>query len=82
VARIANPWKYATRNTQYEKQRVAKLNNKQKHRKNSAFTACTAGTSLLETLTDAAEVAAWTATMLLSTARSSFDEFQNARKCG
>ena len=48
----------------------------------TAFTACTAGISLLETMTDAAEIAAQLATILLSTARSSFDEFQNARKCG
>ncbi|HEY1490161.1 MAG TPA: hypothetical protein VGF90_03900 [Verrucomicrobiae bacterium] len=58
------------------------MSDKKKHRKNGAFTACTARISLLETLTDAAEIAAWTATMMLSTARSSFEEFQNARKCG
>jgi UDP-N-acetylmuramoylalanine-D-glutamate ligase len=61
---------------------LQKLNDKKKHSVNGAFTACTAGTSLLETVTDAAEIAAQTATILLSTARSSFDEFQNARKCG
>ena len=49
---------------------------------NGAFTACTAGISLLETVTDAAEVAAQVAVILLSTARSSFDELQNARNCG
>ena len=49
---------------------------------NGAFTACTAGISLLETVTDAAEIAAHFATIMLSTARSSFDEFQNARNCG
>jgi len=65
-----------------KKNTLQKLNDKQKHRENSAFTACTAGTSLLETVTDAAEIAARMATIMLSTARSSFDEFQNARKCG
>ena len=49
---------------------------------NGAFTACTARISLLETVTDAADIGARLATILLSTARSSFDEFQNARKCG
>jgi len=61
---------------------LQKLNDKKKHIENGAFTACTAGISLLETMTDAAEIAAQRATILLSTARSSFDEFQNARKCG
>jgi hypothetical protein len=61
---------------------LQKLKNKKKHSVNGAFTACTAGISLLETMTDAAEIAAQLATILLSTARSSFDELQNARKCG
>jgi len=61
---------------------LQKLNDKKKDRENGAFTACTAGISLLETVTDAAEIAARMATIMLSTARSSFDEFQNARKCG
>jgi UDP-N-acetylmuramoylalanine-D-glutamate ligase len=61
---------------------LQKLKHKQKHRANGAFTACTAGISLLETVTDAAEIAAKLAKILLSTARSSFDELQNARKCG
>ena len=39
-------------------------------------------TSLLKTVTDAAEIVARMAAMMLSTARSSFDEFQNARQCG
>jgi hypothetical protein len=65
-----------------KKSTLQKLNGQKKHRKNGVFTACTAVISLLETLTDAAEIAAWTATMMLSTARSSFDELQNARKCG
>jgi len=58
------------------------LNDKKKVRENGAFTACAAGISLLETMTDAAEIAARMATIMLSTARSSFDELQNARKCG
>src|SRR6185437_3097595 len=61
---------------------LQKLHNKKKDKENSAFTACTAGISLLETVTDAAEIAARLATIMLSTARSSFDELQNARKCG
>jgi len=61
---------------------MQKLNDKKKHRLNGAFTACAAGTSLLETMTDAAEIAAQVATVMLSTARSSFDEIQNARKRG
>jgi len=61
---------------------LQKLNSKKKHRENIAFTACTAVTSLLETVTDAAEIAARMAVIMLSTARSSFDEFQNARNSG
>jgi UDP-N-acetylmuramoylalanine-D-glutamate ligase len=61
---------------------LQKLNDKKKDRENGAFTACAAGISLLETMTDAAEIAARMATIMLSTARSSFDELQNARKCG
>jgi hypothetical protein len=61
---------------------LQKLNDQEKHNAGNAFTACTAGISLLETMTDAAEIAAQIATILLSTARSSFDELQNARKCG
>jgi len=61
---------------------LQKLKNKQKHRLNSAFTACTARISLLKPVTDAAEIAAKLAKILLSTARSSFDELQNARNCG
>jgi UDP-N-acetylmuramoylalanine-D-glutamate ligase len=64
------------------KQTLQKLLNKKKHNVESAFTACTAGISLLETVIDAADFAAQMARSLLSTARSSFDEFQNARKCG
>jgi UDP-N-acetylmuramoylalanine-D-glutamate ligase len=59
-----------------------KLKDKKKQNENIAFTACTAVTSLLETVTDAAEIAARFAAMMLSTARSSFDEFQNARNSG
>jgi hypothetical protein len=61
---------------------LQKLKSQKKHIENGAFTACTAGISLLETMTEAAEIAAQMATILLSTARSSFDEFQNARSCG
>jgi hypothetical protein len=61
---------------------LQKLNNKQKRGQNSAFTACAMPPSLLETVTDAAGIAASLATILLSTAHSSFDELQNARKCG
>jgi hypothetical protein len=61
---------------------LKKLNDQKKHIPGNAFTACTAGISLLKTMTDAAEFVAQIATILLSTARSSFDEFQNARKCG
>jgi UDP-N-acetylmuramoylalanine-D-glutamate ligase len=61
---------------------LQKLNNKKKHSRENAFTACTLRISLLETVTDAAKIAAKLAEILLSTARSSFDEFQNARKCG
>jgi UDP-N-acetylmuramoylalanine-D-glutamate ligase len=76
--------KAGTRNPENvkRKQTLQKLNDKKKHKSNGAFTACTAVTSLLETVTDAAEIAAQVAMVLLSTARSSFDEFQNARKCG
>jgi hypothetical protein len=60
--------------------------NDRKYKQNlwprSAFTACTTGSSLLEPMTDAAEIAARLATNLLSIARSSFDGFQNARKSG
>jgi UDP-N-acetylmuramoylalanine-D-glutamate ligase len=59
-----------------------KVNDQKKHKLNAAFTACTAVTSLLETMTDAAGIAARMAAMMLSTARSSFDEFQNARNSG
>jgi hypothetical protein len=61
---------------------LQKLNDKKKPELNGAFTACTAVTSLLKTVTDAAEIVARLAAMMLSTARSSFDEFQNARNCG
>jgi len=61
---------------------LQKLKNKKKHSVDNAFTACTAGISLLKTVTDAARIAEHLATILLSTARSSFDELQNARKCG
>jgi hypothetical protein len=61
---------------------LQKLNNKKKHSRDNAFTACTLGISLLETVTDAAKIAVKLAEILLSTARSSFDEFQNARNCG
>jgi UDP-N-acetylmuramoylalanine-D-glutamate ligase len=61
---------------------LQKLKNNKKHTPRGAFTACTVRISLLETVTDAAKIAANLAEILLSTARSSFDEFQNARKCG
>jgi len=61
---------------------LQKLNDKQKVELKRVFTACTAVTSLLETVTDAAEIAAQMAVIMLSTARSSFDEFQNARNSG
>ena len=61
---------------------LQKLKNKKNHSPNDAFTACTAGISLLETVTDAAEIVAKLADILLSTARSSFDELQNARNSG
>jgi len=61
---------------------LQKLHYQKKHSENVAFTACTAVTSLLETVTDAAGIAARMAMILLSTARSSFDEFQNARNSG
>jgi hypothetical protein len=61
---------------------LQKLKYKKKHCEDSAFTACAAGISLLETVTDAAEIVARLAAIMLSTARSSFDELQNARKCG
>jgi hypothetical protein len=61
---------------------LQKLRCKKKHRENIAFTACTAVTSLLKTVTDAAGIAARMATMMLSTARSSFEDFQNARNSG
>jgi UDP-N-acetylmuramoylalanine-D-glutamate ligase len=61
---------------------LQKLNNDKKHTPRDAFTACTAQISLLKTVTDAAKIAARLAGFLLSTARSSFDEFQNARNCG
>jgi hypothetical protein len=72
--------KHGMRNTNWNI--LQKLHDKKKHSEESAFTACTAGISLLETVTDAADIAVRMATILLSTARSSFDEFQNARKCG
>jgi len=61
---------------------LQKLPYKKKDRENIAFTACTAVTSLLETVTDAAEIAARLVAMMLSTARSSFEDFQNARNSG
>jgi len=61
---------------------LQKLNDKQKVELNRVFTACRAVTSLLETVTDAAEIAARMAVIMLSIARSSFDEFQNARNSG
>jgi hypothetical protein len=48
----------------------------------TCFTPCTQAIWLLEPSIDAAEIAAKLATILLSTAGSSFDELQNARKCG
>ncbi|HEX4266055.1 MAG TPA: hypothetical protein VH597_17095 [Verrucomicrobiae bacterium] len=69
-----------TRNT--NPKTLQKLNDKKKQMEKSAFTACTAGISLLKTMRDAAKIAARLAEILLSTARSSFDEFQNARNCG
>ena len=60
--------------------------NEKKYKKNRArentFTACTPRISLLEPMTDAAEIAAHFVTILLSTARSSFDGFQNAGQSG
>jgi hypothetical protein len=80
------PWKNgmrkAHRPTGKTEDILQKLKNKKNHSPNDAFTACTAGISLLETVTDAAEIVAKLADILLSTARSSFDELQNARKCG
>jgi hypothetical protein len=76
---------FATGNRQYAtraKNILQKLKNQKKHIREFAFTACTAGISLLKTMTDAAKIAAQLAEILLSTARSSFDELQNARKCG
>jgi hypothetical protein len=74
---------HAILKTRHAKQSILqKLNDKKKEKIIGAFTACTAGTSLLETVTDAAEIAPGVGVVLLSTARSSFDEFQNARKCG
>ena len=61
---------------------LQKLHYKKKDKLNASFTACTAVTSLLETVTDAAEIAARFATTMLSTARSSFEDFQNARNSG
>jgi hypothetical protein len=61
---------------------LQKLKHKKKHSVKNVFTACTGRISLLETVTDAAKIAEKLATILLSTARSSFDELQNARKCG
>ena len=71
-----------TRQTNNERQVMEKIKYKKNPSSESAFTACTARISLLETMTDAAENAAGMATILLSTARSSFDELQNARKSG
>ena len=65
-----------------ERKNMQKIKYKKNRSSESAFTACAARISLLETVTDAAENAAEMATILLSTARSSFDEFQNARKSG
>ena len=48
----------------------------------TCFTPCTQAIWLLEPSIDAAEIATKLATILLSTAGSSFDELQNARKCG
>ena len=48
---------------------------------NSGFTPCNARVWLLEPMTDAAELAAKRAAILLSEARSSIDGFQKARKC-
>ncbi|HWD93854.1 MAG TPA: hypothetical protein VG938_16050 [Verrucomicrobiae bacterium] len=61
---------------------LQKLMHKKKQIENGAFTACTLRISLLETMKDAAEIAAELAEILLSTAHSSFDAFQNARNCG
>jgi hypothetical protein len=61
---------------------LQKLNDKKKHRLNGVFTACAAVISLLKTVTDAAIIVGRKVRIMLSTARSSFDEFQNARKCG
>jgi len=58
------------------------LKNEKKQTLDFVFTACTAGISLLKTMTDAAKNRGLLAKFLLSIARSSFDEFQNARKCG
>jgi hypothetical protein len=77
--------KIGTRNPQkatLQQPTLQKLHCQKKDRINAAFTACTAVTSLLETVTDAAEIAARLATMMLSTARSSFEDFQNARNSG
>jgi hypothetical protein len=62
--------------------RLQKLKSNKKQNLDIAFTACTAGFSLLKTMTDAAKNRSRLAKFLLSTARSSFDELQNARKCG
>jgi hypothetical protein len=59
-----------------------KKSDQNQNRLQNVFTACTAGISLLEPKRDVAENAAQMAVVLLSTAHSSFDEFQNARKCG
>jgi len=61
---------------------MEKIKYKKNRSSDGVFTACTARISLLETVTDAAENVVKMATILLSTARSSFDGFQNARKSG
>jgi hypothetical protein len=48
----------------------------------TVFTACTPGVSLLETTIEAAEIATAGVGVLLSTACSSFDRFQNLQQRG
>jgi hypothetical protein len=83
LVRFARIRDHATRKTEHERQNtLQKLHYKKKHGLKRAFTACTAVTSLLETVTDAAGIAARLAARMLSTARSSFEDFQNARNSG
>src|ERR1019366_9643759 len=63
-----------------ESKKMQILNDKKNREMLPAFTACTSGLSLLETITEAAKTATTGVGILLSPACSNFDRFQNLQQ--